>query len=99
RSGEIQVFAKKDTLGEAFRVLEDLDVGDHVEVHGPAMVTKTGELSIEAKRLRLITKALRPLPDKWHGLTDVEARYRHRYVDFIASPEAALVVRARSLIV
>jgi lysyl-tRNA synthetase class 2 len=98
-TGEIQIFAKKDSLGDAFAALDDLDVGDHVEVEGPAMVTKTGELSIEAKGLRLLTKAIRPLPDKWHGLTDVEARYRHRYVDFVASPDAALVIRARSLIV
>jgi lysyl-tRNA synthetase class 2 len=99
RSGEIQVFAKQDILGDGFRALEDTDVGDHIEVRGRVMVTKTGELSIEAKALRLLTKAIRPLPDKWHGLTDVEARYRHRYVDFVASPEAAIVVRARSLIV
>jgi lysyl-tRNA synthetase class 2 len=98
-TGEIQIFAKKDSLGDGFAVLDDLDVGDHVEVEGPAMVTKTGELSIEAKRLRLLTKAMRPLPDKWHGLTDVEARYRHRYVDFVASPDAATVIRARSIVV
>jgi lysyl-tRNA synthetase class 2 len=98
-TGELQVFAKKDSLGDDFAALDDLDVGDHVEVTGPVMVTKTGELSIEAKSLRLLTKALRPLPDKWHGLTDVEARYRHRYVDFVASPDAALVIRGRSFVV
>ena len=99
RSGEIQLFAKKDVLGDGFAALDDVDVGDHVEARGRLMVTKTGELSIETKALRLVTKALRPLPDKWHGLTDVEARYRQRYVDFVASPEAALVIRARSLVV
>jgi lysyl-tRNA synthetase class 2 len=98
-TGEIQLFAKQDILGEGFRALDDLDVGDHVEVRGPPMVTKTGELSIEARALRLLTKAIRPLPDKWHGLTDVEARYRQRYVDFVATPDAALVVRARSILV
>ncbi|HEX4337513.1 MAG TPA: lysine--tRNA ligase [Polyangiaceae bacterium] len=98
-TGELQIFAKKDSLGDGFAALDDLDIGDHVEVVGLPMVTKKGELSIEAKRLRLLTKAVRPLPDKWHGLTDVEARYRHRYVDFVASPDAALVIRARSLIV
>ena len=94
-TGELQVFAKKDSLGDGFAALDDLDVADHVEVQGPVMVTKTGELSVEATSLRLLTKAIRPLPDKWHGLTDVEARYRHRYVDFVASPEAALVIRGR----
>ncbi|HVW28254.1 MAG TPA: lysine--tRNA ligase [Polyangiaceae bacterium] len=98
-TGEIQIFAKKDSLGDGFAALDDMDIGDHVEVVGVPMVTKKGELSVEAKRMRLLTKALRPLPDKWHGLTDVEARYRHRYVDFVASPEAALVIRARSLVV
>jgi lysyl-tRNA synthetase class 2 len=99
RTGEMQLFAKQDVLGDGFRALEDVDVGDHVEAKGRVMVTKTGELSLEVRKLRLITKAFRPLPDKWHGLTDVEARYRQRYVDFVASPEAALVIRARSLVV
>ncbi|HVU05815.1 MAG TPA: lysine--tRNA ligase [Polyangiaceae bacterium] len=98
-SGEIQVFAKQDLLGAGFAALEDVDVADHVEVRGPIMVTKTGELSVEARSIRLVGKALRPLPDKWHGLTDVEARYRHRYVDFVASPDAAVVVRARAILV
>jgi lysyl-tRNA synthetase class 2 len=99
RSGEIQLFAKKDVLGDGFAALDDVDVGDHIEARGRLMVTKTGELSLETKGLRLVTKAFRPLPDKWHGLTDVEARYRQRYVDFVASPEAALVIRARALVV
>jgi lysyl-tRNA synthetase class 2 len=98
-SGEIQVFAKQDVLGEGFRALDDIDVGDHVDVRGLVMVTKTGELSVQASSIRLVTKAVRPLPDKWHGLTDVEARYRQRYVDFVATPDAAVVVRARALLV
>ncbi len=99
RTGDIQVFAKHDVLGDGFRALDDIDVADHVEVCGAVMVTKKGELSIQASSIRLLTKAIRPLPDKWHGLTDVEARYRHRYVDFVASPDAAVVVRARALVV
>jgi len=63
------------------------------------MVTRTGELSVELSALRLVTKAHRPLPDKWHGLTDIEARYRQRYVDFVATPDARTVIRARSLVV
>jgi lysyl-tRNA synthetase class 2 len=99
RSGEIQLFAKKDVMGDAFRALDDVDIADHVEVRGKAMVTKTGELTLELSELRVVTKAYRALPDKWHGLTDTDLRYRHRYVDFVANPEAAAVIRARSTIV
>ncbi len=98
-TGEIQLFAKQDVMGDAFAALEDLDVADHVEAHGSAMVTKKGELTLELSQIRVVTKAMRPLPDKWHGLTDVDIRYRRRYVDFVANPEAAAVMRARSLIV
>jgi len=98
-SGELQLFAKKDELGEQFDALKDIDIADHVEVTGPVMVTKTGELSILAKSLRLLSKAMRPLPDKWHGLSDVEQRYRHRYVDTVANPHVAHVFRARSMII
>src|SRR5262245_50587705 len=98
-SGEIQLFAKQDVMGAAFAALDDLDVADHVEARGRVMVTKKGELTLELSEIRVITKALRPLPDKWHGLTDVDVRYRRRYVDFIANPEAAAVMRARSVIV
>jgi lysyl-tRNA synthetase class 2 len=63
------------------------------------MVTKTGELSLELSAFRVIGKALRPLPDKWHGLSDADLRYRHRYIDFVANPEAALVIRARGLVI
>ena len=98
-SGEMQLFAKQDVMGAAFAALDDIDIADHVEARGRVMVTKTGELSIELRELRLLTKALRPLPDKWHGLTDVDLRYRHRYVDLVANPEAAAVLRSRSLVV
>jgi lysyl-tRNA synthetase class 2 len=98
-TGELQLFAKQDIMGEAFAALEDLDVADHVEARGHVMVTKKGELTLELTRIRVITKALRPLPDKWHGMTDHDLRYRHRYVDFVANPEAAAVMRARSFIV
>jgi lysyl-tRNA synthetase, class II len=94
-TGPIQLFAKQDVMGEAFRALEEIEVADHVEARGSAMVTKTGELSLMVTELRLLTKALRPLPDKWHGLTDVDLRYRQRYVDLIASPDVAAVIRSR----
>ncbi|HVR18601.1 MAG TPA: amino acid--tRNA ligase-related protein [Polyangiaceae bacterium] len=98
-TGEIQLFGKQDVMGETFGALDDLDVADHVEARGRAMVTKTGELTLELAEIRVITKAMRPLPDKWHGLTDVDIRYRRRYVDFVANPAAAAVMRARSIIV
>ncbi len=98
-TGEIQLFARRDVMGAGYAALDDLDLGDHLEAHGRPTVTKKGELSLQLASLRLLTKALRPLPDKWHGLTDVDLRYRHRYVDLVANPEVAVVLRARSLIV
>jgi lysyl-tRNA synthetase class 2 len=95
-SGELQLFAKQDVLAGRFEVLADLDVGDHVEASGRAMATRQGELSLELTELRILTKALRPLPDKWHGLTDIDQRYRRRYVDLVANPEVSAVLRARA---
>ncbi len=87
RSGEIQVWVKKDKVGErAFEIFKLLDVGDICAAEGPATRTKTGELTLEAASFTILTKSLRPLPEKWHGLTDVEARYRQRYVDLIVTP-------------
>ncbi|MEI9942056.1 MAG: lysine--tRNA ligase [Pseudomonadota bacterium] len=98
-SDELQLFAKQDVLGEGFAALEDVDIADHLEARGQAMVTKTGELSLQITSLRLLTKALRPLPDKFHGLTDVDLRYRRRYVDLVANREVSVALRARSIIV
>jgi len=97
-SGELQLFAKVDKLGPAFEVLKDLDLGDHVAGRGSIVVTKTGELSLELTELRLIGKALRPPADKWHGLSDVDLRYRQRYVDMVANPEVIDVIRARATV-
>jgi len=99
RTGEIQLLVSEATLGADYAKLEDLDVGDVVEAEGRLTASKRGELSIEPRRLRLVTKAYRPLPEKWHGLTDVELRYRQRYVDLVANPPVAEVFRARSVIV
>jgi lysyl-tRNA synthetase class 2 len=86
RSGEIQVWVKRDKVGEeAFEVFKLLDVGDIVAAEGPATRTKTGELTLEAARFTILTKSLRPLPEKWHGLADIEARYRQRYVDLVVT--------------
>lgn len=96
--GEFQLFAKMDVLGDAFEALKDIDVADHLEAEGTIIVTKTGELSVQATSLRLLTKALRPPADKWHGLTDVDIRYRRRYADMVANPEVAQVIAARALV-
>jgi len=100
-SGDIQLFINVEHLdaNDYANVLPQLDAGDIVAAEGPAVWTKTGELSILVKRLWLVTKSLRPLPDKWHGLTDVEARYRQRYVDLAVAPDVRDVFRKRSQIV
>ncbi|TYT23779.1 lysine--tRNA ligase [Luteimonas viscosa] len=98
-SGRIQLFLQSATLGAAYDAFKTWDVGDIVAVEGMLMRTKTGELSVKAETLRMLTKSLRPLPDKWHGLADVEQRYRQRYVDLIVSPEAREVFVKRSRIV
>ncbi len=98
-SGRIQVFMQANALGEAYEAFKGWDVGDIVAVTGTLTRTRTGELSIKAGTLRLLTKSLRPLPDKWHGLADVEQRYRQRYVDLIVTPESREVFILRSRIV
>ncbi|MEP6908637.1 MAG: OB-fold nucleic acid binding domain-containing protein, partial [Pseudoxanthomonas sp.] len=87
-SGRVQLFLQSNTLGEVYDAFKGWDVGDIVGVEGGLTRTRTGELSVKAISLRLLTKSLRPLPDKWHGLSDVEQRYRQRYVDLIVTPEA-----------
>src|SRR5512142_3375498 len=100
RSAEIQVWVKKDKVGDgAFEVFKLLDVGDIVAAEGPATRTKTGELTLEAARFTILTKSIRPLPEKWHGLTDVEERYRRRYVDLIVTPGVRDTFRKRARIV
>ncbi|HEU4991153.1 MAG TPA: lysine--tRNA ligase, partial [Luteimonas sp.] len=98
-SGRIQLFLQSATLGDAYDAFKGWDVGDIVAAEGTLMRTKTGELSVKADTLRLLVKSLRPLPDKWHGLADVEQRYRQRYVDLIVTPEAREVFVKRSRIV
>ncbi len=98
RSGLIQVWVKKDKVGErGFEIFKLLDVGDIVAASGPATRTRTGELTVEAATFTILTKATRPLPEKWHGLTDVEQRYRQRYVDLVVTPgvREVFVKRAR----
>ncbi len=96
----LQVYFKKDVLGEqGYALFEFLDIGDWVGVSGPLFRTKTNELTVEVKQFSLLCKALRPLPEKWHGLTDVETRYRQRYVDLTANPEIKRIFIARSRII
>ncbi len=100
RSGELQVWVKKDRVGErGFEIFKLLDIGDVIAAEGPATRTKTGELTLEATSFTIVTKALRPLPEKWHGLTDVEARYRQRYVDLVVTPGVREVFVKRARIV
>ena len=99
RTGEVQLLISEASMGEAYARLEEIDLGDIVESEGTLTASKRGELSIEPSRVRILTKALRPPPEKWHGLQDVETRYRRRYVDLVANPHVAEVFRARSYIV
>ncbi|MCB0860485.1 MAG: lysine--tRNA ligase [Solirubrobacterales bacterium] len=95
-TGQIQVHAKADVLGDAYGLLEDLDLGDFIGVEGRAIVTRRGQLSIEATSWQVLTKSLRPPPDKFHGLEDTETRYRHRELDLIANEESREIFRIRA---
>jgi lysyl-tRNA synthetase class 2 len=100
RKGQIQSYIAKDILNEnAFFVFKKLDIGDIVYISGKLFRTKTNELTIEAHDLRLLSKSLHPLPEKWHGLTDVEIRYRQRHLDLIASPAVKEIFYRRSRII
>jgi lysyl-tRNA synthetase class 2 len=100
RSGRMQVYVRKDSIGDdAFAQFETLDIGDIIGIEGWPFLTKTGELTLHVTALRLLTKSLLPLPEKFHGLTDTETRYRQRYVDLIVNPEARDVFVKRSRIV
>ncbi|MBO8165505.1 MAG: lysine--tRNA ligase [Brevibacillus sp.] len=99
-SGQIQIYVRKDTVGEkAYKVFELCDIGDIIGISGTVFKTKTGELSVKANELTFLTKSLRPLPEKYHGLKDVEIRYRKRYVDLIVNPDVRKTFIMRSRIV
>ena len=100
QSGRLQVYAQKNVLGdESFDVFRHLDLGDFVGVKGTLFTTKTGEISIRLTSFVILAKALRPPPEKWHGLADTEIRYRQRYLDLIANPEIKDVFLKRSQII
>lgn len=99
-SGQIQLYVRKDAIGdEAYEIFNTADIGDIVGVTGEVFKTNVGELSIKATSFELLTKALRPLPEKYHGLKDVEQRYRQRYLDLITNPESKQTFIARSKII
>lgn len=96
-TGKIQIYAKEDKLGEeAYGLFDHLDLGDIIGVGGTVFRTRRGEVTVEADSFKLLTKALRPLPEKWHGLKDVDLRYRQRYLDLIANPEVRAVFLKRT---
>ncbi|MBF0215539.1 MAG: lysine--tRNA ligase [Candidatus Omnitrophica bacterium] len=95
-SGKIQLYVKKDMVGdEAFKVFKILDIGDIIGVDGALFKTHSGEDTIQVKNFKLLSKSLRPLPEKWHGLKDIETRYRQRYVDLIVNDDSRKVFRSR----
>ncbi|OGW56700.1 MAG: lysine--tRNA ligase [Nitrospirae bacterium RIFCSPHIGHO2_02_FULL_42_12] len=98
--GRIQIYVKKDGVGEdAYSVFKKVDIGDFIGIDGILFRTKTGELTIEVEKFSILSKSIRPLPEKWHGLTDIEARYRQRYVDLIVNSDVKNVFKTRSRII
>jgi lysyl-tRNA synthetase class 2 len=97
QSGQIQLYARQDALAGRYAAFVDLDVGDFIGVTGELFRTRTGELTIAVREFAFLAKSLRPLPEKWHGLKDVETRYRRRYVDLIMNPQVreAFVIKSR----
>lgn len=100
KTGRIQLYVRKDALGEEnYGIIKLMDIGDIVGVSGTVFRTHMGEISIKAVSLEILSKALRPLPEKWHGLKDIETRYRQRYVDLIVNPDVRKTFLQRSKII
>lgn len=98
-SGTIQLHLRQDVLGDDYALLDDLDLGDIIGAEGPVFRTRRGEPSIEVQTLTVLTKSIRPLPDKWAGLTDIEKRFRQRYLDLISNERSMEIARMRAAIV
>jgi lysyl-tRNA synthetase class 2 len=98
-TAKIQLYFRKDILGEGYKTVKKLDIGDIVGIKGKLFRTKTDELTVQVEEFTLLTKSLRPLPEKWHGLKDIETRYRQRYVDLIVNPEVRQAFVKRSVII
>jgi lysyl-tRNA synthetase class 2 len=100
RDGLLQIYLREDALGaDAYAAALEWDLGDWIGVEGTVFLTRTGEVTVKVERASFLAKALRPLPEKWHGLTDVEIRYRQRYTDLIVNDEVRAVFRTRTAIV
>ncbi len=99
QTGRIQLYARADQLGDDYALFTDLDLGDFVGVTGEMFRTRTGELTVAVKSFTFLGKSLRPLPEKWHGLKDVETRYRQRYIDLVVNPETREIFLLRSRLV
>jgi lysyl-tRNA synthetase class 2 len=99
-SGRIQIYIVRDTVGlDVYDLCKKLDIGDYLGVDGRLFRTRTGELTVRAMTVQLLSKSLRPLPEKWHGLTDVETRFRQRYLDLIVNRQVADAFRTRSRLI
>lgn len=99
-SDDFQVYFARDSLGkDTYTLIKKLDIGDIIGVTGRPFKTRTGELSVLVDEFKLLTKSLRPLPEKWHGLSDVETRYRQRYVDLIVNPSVRDIVKTRTRVI
>jgi len=98
-TGKLQVYARLDSLGKYYDLFKDLDIGDIIGVRGKLFKTHTGESTLLVEELKLLSKALRPLPEKWHGLRDIEIRYRQRYLDLIANSEVKDIFVKRSRLI
>ena len=98
-TGSIQAMFRSNALGDDYGTLRDLDIGDWIGVSGQMVRTRTGEVTVQANDFTVLCKSLRPLPEKWHGLTDTEIRYRQRYLDLISNPEARRIAVMRSRMV
>ncbi len=98
-SGQIQIYGRVNDIGEQYELFNSLDIGDIIGVRGEVFKTRTEEITVAIKDLQMLCKSLRPLPEKWHGLKDVELRYRQRYVDLIVNPEVKEVFVLRSKII
>ncbi len=98
-SGKIQVYFRKDVLSEKYSLIKKLDIGDIIGLKGRLFRTKTKELTVEVDDFNFLTKSLRPLPEKWHGLKDIETRYRQRYVDLIVNPEVRQIFINKNIII
>jgi lysyl-tRNA synthetase class 2 len=99
RTGQIQIYLQQETLGDAYEAFKGWDVGDILGAEGQLFRTKTNELSVKAETVQMITKSLRPLPDKWHGIADTEFRYRQRYVDLVMTDRSREVFRTRTKVI